>query len=73
VPVAQSWQLFDAAGRQGLSVHLHLIHGAGHTGPAFVTTDINEMVDTFFSRSLPPAGPNQPDLDLPFITESTAR
>lgn len=71
VPPAQSRLLYDALARQKIPVHLHLIKGAGHTGPAFVAPEINTLVEDFFSRILKP-GSRSPE-DLPAsITESTA-
>jgi acetyl esterase/lipase len=71
VPPAQSRLLYDALAKQHILVHLHLIHDAGHTGPAFVAPDINELVDKFFSRVLKP-GSQPGDPQPAFITESTA-
>lgn len=71
VPPAQSQLLYDALAKQNLPTHLHLIHEAGHTGPAFVAPDINSMVDDFFSRILKPN--SRPGETKPVqITESTA-
>ena len=61
VPPEHSRLLFDALGKRQTAVHLHLVHEAGHTGPAFVTPDVNAMVDAFFSRALKPVpGPFEP-------------
>ncbi len=71
VPPAQSQLLFDAFAKQNLPVHLHLIHDAGHTGPAFVETRINVVVDEFFARFLK-ANSRSPGLSPAYVTESTA-
>ena len=71
VPPAQSRFLYDLLVKQEIPVHLHLIHEAGHTGPAFVAPDINAMVDDFFARTLKP-GSRPADKVPAFITESTA-
>ena len=70
VPPEQSRLLFDALAKlQNIPVQFHLIHGAGHTGPAFVAPDINAIVDTFFARALKTA----PQSAVPIaLTESTA-
>jgi acetyl esterase/lipase len=72
VPPEQSRLIFDTLAKRRIPVHLHLIHDAGHTGPAFVAPDINAMVDDFFSDALKP-GPQSKGLATAGITESTAR
>jgi len=54
VPPEQSRLLFDAMAKMKAPVRLHLIHGAGHTGPAFVAPEINARVDDFFDRIFEP-------------------
>ena len=71
IPPAQSQLLYAALKKQALPVHLHLIHEAGHTGPAFVAPDINALVDTFFTRTLKP-GRLEPEKVPAYITDSTA-
>ncbi len=71
VPVEQSRALYDALVKQAVPVHLHLIHGAGHTGPAFVAPEINRLVDDFFSLHLKP-GSRMEEKKLASITESDA-
>jgi len=71
VPPSQSRLLYDIFVKLSIPVHLHLIHGAGHTGPAFVAPEINAMVDDFFTRNLKPGQlPGEPG--TAFITESNA-
>jgi dipeptidyl aminopeptidase/acylaminoacyl peptidase len=72
VPPAQSRLLYDALTKQRIPVHLHLIRGAGHTGPAFVAPEINAMVDEFFFRWLKPV-PRPFEPMTAVITESPAR
>ena len=72
VPPEQSRLFYDALAKQRIPVHLHLIHGAGHTGPAFVAPEINAMVDEFFTRWLRPV-PRPFEAVTASITESTAR
>ncbi len=61
VPINQSQLLFEALKQAGVSVHFHTIHGAGHGGPGFNASEVNEMVNAFFDRYLkaktPAAGP----------------
>jgi acetyl esterase/lipase len=71
VPTAQSRLFYDALVKTRVPVHLHLIHGAGHTGPAFVAPEINAMVDEFFSHWLKPV-PRPFETVKAVITESTA-
>lgn len=72
VPPEQSRLFYDALAKRRIPVHLHLIHGAGHTGPAFVAPEIDAMVDEFFSRWLKPV-PRPFETVTARITESTAR
>jgi len=72
VPPGQSRLFYDELAKRRIPVHLHLIHGAGHTGPAFVAPEINAMVDEFFSRWLKPV-PRPFEAVTATITESTAR
>jgi len=72
VPPEQSRLLYDALAKRRIPVHLHLIHGAGHTGPAFVAPEIDAMVGEFFSRWLKPV-PRPFEAVTASITESTAR
>ena len=72
VPPEQSRLCYDALAKLQLPVHLHLIHGAGHTGPAFVVPEINAMVDAFFAQNLKP-GASLAVGSITTITESTAR
>ena len=72
VPPEQSRLFYDALARRKISAHLHVIHGAGHTGPAFVAPEINAMVDAFFAATLM-LRPQPPDLATAPVTESTAR
>ncbi len=53
-------------------MHLHLIHEAGHTGPAFVAPDINTMVDDFFCAHAQARITRPADQSPAYITESTA-
>jgi acetyl esterase/lipase len=71
VPLEQSQLLYDALVRKHVSVHLHIIHGAGHTGPAFIAPDINAIVDEFFAQTLA-KGNNPPNLNPTALTESDA-
>lgn len=72
VPPEQSRLLYDALASRKIPVHLHLIHDAGHTGPAFVAPEINAMMDDFFSRALKlPPGP--PDPITAVLTEGSAQ
>jgi len=72
VPPAQSRFLYDLLVKQNIPVHLHLIHEAGHTGPAFVAPDINALVDDFLSRALKPGRLPADKSPNAAITESTA-
>ena len=72
VPPEQSRLLYDALAKGRIPVHLHLIHEAGHTGPAFVAPDVNAMVDDFFSGALRPT-PESQGLAKAIVTEGTAR
>lgn len=72
VPPEQSRLLYDTLAKRRIPVHLHLIHEAGHTGPAFVAPEINAMVDGFFSDALKPT-PQSQGLAKAIVTESTAR
>lgn len=72
VPPDQSRLLYDILAKRRIPVHLHLIHEAGHTGPAFVAPEINAMVDGFFSDALKPT-PQSQGLAKAIVTESTAR
>jgi len=72
VPPEQSRLLYDTLVKRRIPVHLHLIHEAGHTGPAFVAPEINAMVDDFFTDALRP-GPQSNGEAVGVLTESTAR
>ena len=72
VPPEQSRLLFDALTKRRIPAHLHLIHEAGHTGPAFVAPDINAMVNDFFTDALKPT-PQSKGVPVGALTESTAR
>jgi acetyl esterase/lipase len=52
VPLNQSELLFEALRDAGVSVHFHMIHGAGHGGPSFNEPAIGEMVQKFFEAKL---------------------
>jgi acetyl esterase/lipase len=52
VPIHQSELLFAALKKDGVSVHFHTIHGAGHGGPGFNAAPVPEMVTTFFDQKL---------------------
>ena len=71
VPLEQSRILYEALIAKGVTAHLHVIHGAGHTGPAFVAPDINAMVDEFFRHTLKPLE-NPSPLKAATVTESGA-
>ncbi|MDB6093069.1 MAG: lipase/esterase [Verrucomicrobia bacterium] len=71
VPLEQSRILYDAAVKNSINARLHVIHGAGHTGPAFVAPDITAIVDRFFAAILKPGDPPV-DLGASAITESQA-
>ena len=71
VPPEQSRLLYDALRKQGISAHLHLIHGAGHTGPAFIAPDVNAMVDDFFASILKGEPPKLGQV-VNTVTESSA-
>ena len=71
VPPEQSRLLYAALASRKIPVHLHLIHGAGHTGPAFVTPEVNQMVDDFFARALK-LRPEPPESVSSVETEGTA-
>ncbi len=71
VPLEQSQLLYAALVKAHVSAHLHIIHGAGHTGPAFIAPDINAMVDEFFNQTLK-QGDRPPNLNPAALTESTA-
>lgn len=68
VPINQSQLLFDALKNAGVSAHFHTIHGAGHGGPGFAGTNIDEMVSAFFEERLK-AGVTKVEA---LTTESTA-
>jgi acetyl esterase/lipase len=71
IPPEQSRLLYDALAKQHIPVHLHLVKGAGHSGPAFVAPDINAVVDTFFTRTLKPGRLEEEKVPA-YTTESTA-
>lgn len=71
VPPEQSRLLYDALAKRQISVHLHLVRDAGHTGPAFVTPEVNAMVDAFFSRILKPV-PRMWEPPAAILTEGPA-
>ena len=71
VPPDQSQLLYDSLVKKHIGAHLHIIHGAGHTGPAYVAPDINAMVDAFFALTLK-KGTNPSNPDLTSLTESDA-
>lgn len=48
----QNELLFEALKKEGLSVHLHTIHGAGHGGPGFTTPEVQKLVTEFFEKKL---------------------
>jgi acetyl esterase/lipase len=72
VPLEQSRLLYAALVAKDINVHLHVVKNAGHTGPAFVTPEINAMVDEFFSQTLKTPPGRGPDLAPSAITESAA-
>jgi acetyl esterase/lipase len=51
VPINQSQLLFEALKKAGVSVHFHMIKGAGH-GQGFGGPEIEPMVSAFFERTL---------------------
>ena len=72
IPVDQSRLCYEALKKRQVPVHLHLIHGAGHTGREFIAPEITTMVDLFFANTLMPGG--NVDLGVPTtITETPAR
>ncbi|MDB6126954.1 MAG: nlhH 2 [Verrucomicrobia bacterium] len=71
VPLEHSRLLYDALVAKGIKAHLHVIHGAGHTGPAFVAPEINAMVDDFFAKTLKPTETSG-ELKTAVVTESDA-
>ncbi len=71
VPLGQSRLLYDALVAKGLCAHLHIIHGAGHGGPAFTAPGVNALVDEFFAQTLKKGG-QPPELEPAAITESRA-
>jgi len=72
VPPEQSRLLYDALARQKIPVHLHLIRDAGHTGPAFVSPEVNAMMDEFFNRALK-LPPEPPPANPAVLTEGPAK
>jgi len=52
VPPAQAQLLYDALKKAGVEAKLHLIPGAGHSGPAFESPEVIAMIQTFFDRHL---------------------
>ncbi|HEY4761519.1 MAG TPA: alpha/beta hydrolase, partial [Thermoguttaceae bacterium] len=51
VPFNQSELLFDALKKAGVSVHLHVMKGAGH-GPPFGQPEVIDMITKFFDHYL---------------------
>jgi hypothetical protein len=68
VPINQSQLLFGALTKAKVSAHFHTIHGAGHGGPGFAGSDINDMVAKFFEERLK----NTSTTTEALTTESTA-
>lgn len=69
VPLEQSRLLYDAMLAKRLSAHLHIIKGAGHTGPAFAAPSVQARVDAFLNTVLKPG---ETAIEAPAITESEA-
>lgn len=70
VPINQSQLLYDGLKRAGVSVHFHIIKGAGH-GKGFSGPEIEPMVGDFFDRVLK-AEPLPPNLGPAKTSESKA-
>jgi acetyl esterase/lipase len=71
VPVEQSRRLYEALVLRHVSVHLHIIRGAGHLGPAFAAPEITAIIDHFLAETLN-KGTQPPDLNPTELTESLA-
>ncbi len=52
VPLAQSQILVDALKKANIEVHLEVLEGANHGGPAFGKPSINSMIIEFFDNHL---------------------
>jgi acetyl esterase/lipase len=52
VPPNQSELLEQALRKAGVEVTLRVLHGAGHGGPQFQSTEVRRMVEEFFARHL---------------------
>jgi acetyl esterase/lipase len=70
VSIRQSQLLFDALKEHHVAVRFHTIHGAGHSGPAFSSPEVDAIVSEFFDKILKtPAAPPSQDA---ILTESHA-
>jgi acetyl esterase/lipase len=52
VPLAQSEMLADALNAAGVEVHLEVLRGAGHGGPAFASESSRKLIFDFFEKQL---------------------
>jgi dipeptidyl aminopeptidase/acylaminoacyl peptidase len=55
VPVSQSQELYDALKAAGDKATLHIVLGAAHGGPQFMTPANIALIDGFFNGILNPA------------------
>ena len=56
----------------GVASSCSLIRDAGHTGPAFVSPEVNAMMDEFFNRALK-LPPEPPPANPAVLTEGPAK